>query len=48
VDPFGGFGKVLPVVPALMSLHVPSSGLDLLGANRHLSTAIWAWSSSRS
>ena len=36
VDPFGGFGRVAPVV-----LQVLSSGLNLLGANQHLSTATW-------
>lgn len=41
VDPFGGFGKVMPVVLALMILQVLSSGLNLLGANQHLSTAVW-------
>lgn len=41
VDPFGGFGKVLPVVIALVILQVLSSGLNLLGANQHLSTAVW-------
>ena len=41
VDPFGGFGRVLPVVVALMILQVLSSGLNLLGANQHLSTAVW-------
>ena len=41
VDPFGGFGKVLPVIIALVILQVLSSGLNLLGANQHLSTAIW-------
>jgi len=41
VDPFGGFGKVVPVVLALMILQVLSSGLNLLGANQHLSTAVW-------
>ena len=41
VDPFGGFGRVLPVVIALMILQVLSSGLNLLGANQHLSTAVW-------
>lgn len=41
VDPFGGFGRVLPVVLALVILQVLSSGLNLLGANQHLSTAIW-------
>jgi simple sugar transport system permease protein len=41
VDPFGGFGKVFPVVIALVILQVLSSGLNLLGANQHLSTAVW-------
>ncbi len=41
VDPFGGFGRVLPVVVALFVLQVLSSGLNLLGANQHLSTAVW-------
>ena len=41
IDPFGGFGRVLPVVVALMILQVLSSGLNLLGANQHLSTAVW-------
>ena len=41
VDPLGGFGKVFPVVIALVILQVLSSGLNLLGANQHLSTAVW-------
>lgn len=41
VDPFGGFGRVMPVVLALVVLQVLSSGLNLLGANQHLSTAVW-------
>ncbi|MFK7882144.1 ABC transporter permease [Roseobacter sp.] len=41
VDPFGGFGRVLPVVLALMILQILSSGLNLVGANQHLSTAVW-------
>lgn len=41
VDPFGGFGRVAPVVLALVVLQVLSSGLNLLGANQHLSTAVW-------
>lgn len=41
VDPFGGFGRVLPVVMALIVLQVLSSGLNLMGANQHLSTAVW-------
>jgi simple sugar transport system permease protein len=41
VDPFGGFGRVIPVVLALIILQMLSSGLNLLGANQHLSTAVW-------
>ena len=41
IDPFGGFGRVLPVVLALIILQALSSGLNLLGANQHLSTAVW-------
>ena len=41
VDPFGGFGRVAPVVAALLILQVLSSGLNLLGASQHLSTAVW-------
>ncbi len=41
VDPFGGFGRVWPVVIAVVLLQVLSSGLNLLGANQHLSTAVW-------
>lgn len=41
VDPFGGFGRVVPVVLALVILEVLSSGLNLLGASQHLSTAVW-------
>jgi simple sugar transport system permease protein len=41
VDPFGGFGRVVPVVLALIILQVLSSGLNLMGANQHLSTAVW-------
>ena len=41
VDPFGGFGRVLSVVIALVILQVLSSGLNLVGANQHLSTAVW-------
>ncbi len=41
VDPFGGFGRVPPVVVALVILQVLSSGLNLVGANQHLSTAVW-------
>ncbi len=41
IDPFGGFGRVLPVVIALMILQALSSGLNLIGANQHLSVAVW-------
>lgn len=41
VDPFGGFGRVLPVAVALVILQVIASGLNLLGANQHLATALW-------
>ncbi|MGI9222083.1 MAG: ABC transporter permease, partial [Woeseiaceae bacterium] len=35
VNPFGGFGRVAPVVLALVILQIISSGLNLLGANQH-------------
>lgn len=41
IDPFGGFGRVLPVVIALVILQALSSGLNLIGANQHLATAVW-------
>lgn len=41
VDPFGGFGRVTSVLLALVILQLLSSGLNLLGANQHLSTAVW-------
>lgn len=41
LDPFGGFGRVVPVVLALFLLQALSSGLNLVGANQHLSTAVW-------
>jgi simple sugar transport system permease protein len=41
VDPFGGFGRVAPVFLSLLILQTLSSGLNLLGANQHLSTAVW-------
>lgn len=43
VDPFGGFGRVVPVVLALMILQVLTSGLNILGSNQHLSTALWGF-----
>jgi simple sugar transport system permease protein len=41
VDPFGGFGRVAPVVLALVVLQVLASGLNLMEANQHLATAVW-------
>jgi len=41
VNPFGGFGRVAPVVLALVILQIISSGLNLMGANQHLATALW-------
>jgi simple sugar transport system permease protein len=41
VDPFGGAGRVVPVVIALVILQVLSSGLNIIGANQHLATAVW-------
>jgi len=41
INPFGGFGRVLPVFVALIVLQFLSSGLNLLGANQHLATAVW-------
>jgi simple sugar transport system permease protein len=41
VDPNGGFGRVLPVAVALVVLQIISSGLNLMGANQHLATAMW-------
>lgn len=41
VHPDGGFGKALPVFVALIDLQMLSSGLNILGANQHLATAVW-------
>ena len=41
LDPFGGFGRVVSVLLALLILQIISSGLNLLGANQHLATALW-------
>jgi len=41
VNPFGGFGRVSQVFLALVILQLLSSGLNLLGANQHLATAVW-------
>ncbi len=40
-DPFGGFGKVTPLIIALLSLQLISSGMNILGANQFLTTALW-------
>jgi simple sugar transport system permease protein len=44
VDPFGGFGRVVPVVISLIILQMIASGLNLFGASQHLSTAVWGLS----
>ena len=41
INPFGGFGRVVPVFIALVILQLVSSGLNLLGAHQHLATAMW-------
>lgn len=41
VNPFGGFGRVIPVFVALVVLQLLASGLNLVGANQHLATAVW-------
>lgn len=41
VDPFGGFGRVSSVIIALVILQTIASGLNLLGTNQHLATALW-------
>ena len=41
VDPFGGYGRVVPVVVSLVILQILSSGLNLIGANQHMATAVW-------
>ncbi|MGQ0564376.1 MAG: ABC transporter permease [Gemmobacter sp.] len=41
IDPFGGHGKVAPVILAVLILQILSSGLNLIGANQHLATAVW-------
>lgn len=41
INPFGGFGRVVPVFLALIVLQLLSSGLNLMGANQHLATAVW-------
>lgn len=41
IDPFGGHGKVAPVILSVLVLQMLSSGLNLIGANQHLATAVW-------
>jgi simple sugar transport system permease protein/ribose transport system permease protein len=41
VDPFGGAGRILGLVLALVILQVISSGFNLLGFSTHLTLAIW-------
>lgn len=41
IDPFGGHGKVAPVILSILILQILSSGLNLIGANQHLATAVW-------
>lgn len=41
VDPFGGFGRTVSVVLALVILQVIASGLNLMGAHQHLATGLW-------
>lgn len=41
IDPFGGFGRISGLVLALFVLQVVSTGFNLLGANQHLTTAVW-------
>lgn len=41
INPFGGYGKVAPVILSVLILQILSSGLNLIGANQHLATAVW-------
>jgi len=41
VDPQGGFGRISGLMVALVVLQVIASGFNLLGANQHLTLAIW-------
>lgn len=41
IDPFGGHGKVVPVVLSVLILQILTSGLNMVGANQHLATAVW-------
>jgi len=40
-NPFGGFGRVLGVVCALLVLQTMATGLNLMGINPHFSLAMW-------
>lgn len=40
-NPFGGFGRVLPLAVGLVSLQVIASGMNLMGASQHLATVAW-------
>jgi simple sugar transport system permease protein len=41
IDPFGGFGRILGLIVALIVLQVIASGLNLLQVSQHLTLAIW-------
>ena len=41
IDPFGGHGKVVPVILPVLILQILTSGLNLIGANQHLAIAVW-------
>jgi len=41
VNPFGGFGKVMGVVMAIVTIQFLSSGFTMLRATAHFSTFIW-------
>ncbi|WP_374632881.1 ABC transporter permease [Paracoccus sp. (in: a-proteobacteria)] len=41
IDPFGGHGKVVPVILSVLILQILTSGLNLIGANQHLAIAVW-------
>ncbi|WP_133013511.1 ABC transporter permease [Marinomonas flavescens] len=40
-NPFGGFGRIIPLVIGLISLQVIASGMNLMGASQYLVTAMW-------
>jgi len=40
-NPFGGFGRVIPLAIGLVALQVIASGMNLIGASLHLATAAW-------